>query len=52
VEGFWKLFKASIQSTHVHVSAKHMQRYLGEFTFRASNRKRVNGIFDLLVGAL
>ena len=52
VEGFWKLFKASVRSTHVQISAKHMQRYLDEFTFRASNRNRVNGMFDLLVGAL
>lgn len=52
VEGFWKLFKASIRSTHIQISAKHMQRYLDEFTFRASNRHRVNGMFDLLVGAL
>ncbi len=52
VEGFWRLFKASIRSTHVQISAKHMQRYLSEFTFRASNRERVNGMFDLLVGAL
>lgn len=52
VEGFWRLFKASIRSTHVQISSKHMQRYLSEFTFRASNRERVNGMFDLLVGAL
>ena len=52
VEGFWRLFKASVRSTHVQISAKHMQRYLDEFTFRASNRHRVNGMFDLLVGAL
>lgn len=52
VEGFWRLFKASVRSTHVQISAKHMQRYLSEFTFRASNRERVNGMFDLLVGAL
>jgi len=52
VEGFWKLFKASVRSTHVQISGKHMQRYLDEFTFRASNRHRVNGMFDLLVGAL
>lgn len=48
VEGFWRLFKASIRSTHVAISPKYMQRYLAEFTFRA----RVNGMFDLLVGAL
>jgi transposase-like protein len=52
VEGFWRLFKASIRSTHVQISGKHMQRYLNEFTFRATNRARVNGMFDLLVGAL
>jgi len=52
VEGFWRLFKASIRSTHVQISSKHMQRYQSEFTFRASNRERVNGMFDLLVGAL
>lgn len=52
VEGFWKLFKASVRSTHIQISSKHMQRYLDEFTFRASNRHRVNGMFDLLVGAL
>ena len=52
VEGFWKLFKASVRSTHIQISGKHMQRYLDEFTFRASNRHRVNGMFDLLVGAL
>ena len=52
VEGFWRLFEASVRSTHVHVSAKHMQRYLNEFAFRVNNRERVNGMFDLLVGAL
>jgi len=52
VEGFWRLFKSSIRSTHVHVSEKHMQRYLNEFAFRVNHRERVNGMFDLLVGAL
>jgi transposase len=52
VEGFWRLFKASVRSTHIHISSKHMQRYLNEFTFRANHRERVNGMFDLLVGAL
>lgn len=52
VEGFWRLFKASVRSTHVQIIGKHMQKYLNEFTFRANNRNRVNGMFDLLVGAL
>jgi len=29
-----------------------MQAYLNEFTLRANHRERVNGMFDLLVGAL
>ena len=52
VEGFWRLFKASVRSTHVSISPKHMQRYLNEFAFRVNHRERVNGMFDLLVGAL
>lgn len=52
VEAFWQLFKNSIRSTHIHVSAKHMQRYLDEFTFRQNHRDRVNAMFDVLVGAL
>ena len=28
VENFWNLFKASVRSTHIHVSDKYMDRYL------------------------
>lgn len=52
VESFWKLFKASIRGTHIHISATHMQRYLDEFTFRSNHREMVNGMFDLLIGAV
>lgn len=52
IESFWKLFKVSVRSTHVHISERHAQRYLNEFTFRQNHRDRVNGMFDLLVGAL
>lgn len=52
VESFWNLFKASVRSTHIHVSSKHMNRYLREFAFRSNHRERVNGMFDLLVSAL
>ena len=52
VEGFWKLFKVSVRSTHVHVSSKYMQRYLDEFTFRASHRAMRNAMFDLLIAAV
>ncbi len=51
VESFWNLFKNSLRSTHIHVSEKHMSRYLGEFTFRSNNRDVGNAMFDLLIAA-
>lgn len=52
VESFWKLFKASIRSTHIHVSSKYMDRYLKEFTFRSNHRAMQNAMFDLLIAAV
>ena len=52
VESFWRLFKQSVKSTHIHVSAKHMAVYLDEFTFRSNHRSMVNGMFDLVIGAV
>lgn len=52
VESFWRLFKDSVRSTHIHVSPKYMNRYLGEFTFRSNHRAMQNAMFDLLIGAV
>lgn len=52
VESFWRLFKKSIAGTHIHVSAKYMDRYLKEFTFRSNHRAMENAMFDLLIGAV
>lgn len=52
VESFWRLFKYSVKSTHIHVSAKHMAKYLDEFTFRSNHREMRNAMFDLLIGAV
>jgi transposase len=52
VEAFWKLFEASIRSTHIHNNAQHMQKYLDESTFRSNHREMVNEILDLLIGAV
>lgn len=49
VESFWVLFKRSVRSTHIHVSSKHMHRYLDEFTFRSNHREMQNAMFDLIV---
>ncbi len=52
VESFWRIFKYSVKSTHIHISAKYMQRYLDEFTFRSNHRDMQNAMFDLLVSAV
>ncbi len=52
VESFWKIFKDSINGTHIHISAKHLDRYLGEFSFRSNHRQMGNAMFDLLIAAL
>ena len=52
VESFWKLFGASVKSTHIHISQKHLDRYLGEFSFCSNFRQMRNAMFDLLIGAL
>lgn len=52
VESFWRLFKKSVASTHIHISQKYMDRYLKEFTFRANHREMQNAMFDLLIGAV
>ena len=52
VESFWRLFKNSIRSTHIHVSSEKMDRYLKEFTFRSNHRQMTNAMFDLLISAV
>lgn len=49
VEGFWRLFKASVRSTHIHVSEKRMPAYLAEFCYRSNHRQFGNAMFDLLI---
>jgi transposase len=52
VESFWRLFKKSVASTHIHISAKYADRYLGEFAFRSNHRVMGNAMFDLLIASL
>ncbi len=52
VEGFWSRLKASIRGTHVHVSGKHLQKYVKEFEYRYNRRKRPDAMFGDLVARL
>lgn len=50
-EGFWSRVKNSIRGTHVHVSAKHLPKYLGEFEFRFNMRRHPEKMFSRLLMA-
>lgn len=49
MESFWGILKRSIKGTHIHVSEKHMSKYLGEFEFRHNLRKHPELMFPLLL---
>ena len=51
LEGFWARLKLSIRGTHVHVSRKHLQKYVKEFEYRYNRRKRPEQMFDELLAA-
>ena len=52
LEGFWARLKLSIRGTHVHVSAKHLQKYVKEFEYHYNRRKRPASMFADLVANL
>ena len=49
IEGFWSMLKRSIRGTHVHVSAKHLPKYLGEFEYRYNMRENPQLMFVRLL---
>ena len=51
VEGFWARLKLSIRGTHVHVSRKHLQKYVKEFEYRYNMRTSPDRMFDRLLAA-
>ena len=51
IEGFWARLKLSIRGTHVHVSKKHLQKYVKEFEYRYNMRRNPGRMFDRLLAA-
>ena len=51
LEGFWGQLKRSIRGTHIHVSPKHLAKYLGEFEYRYNMRKTPEIMFDRLLAS-
>ncbi|GAA4750203.1 IS1595 family transposase [Sphingomonas daechungensis] len=49
IEGFWNILKRGINGTHIHVSAKHLPKYLGEFEYRWNMRDVPHLMLDRLM---
>lgn len=49
VEGFWACLKRGINGTHIHVSPKHLPKYLGEFEYRWNMRAVPHLMLDRLM---
>ncbi len=51
IDGHWSQFKRSVRGTHVHISEKHMWKYVSEFTYRRNFRHSHRAMFDRLVAS-
>ena len=49
IEGFWSLMKRGINGVYHAVSAKHLQGYLNEYTFRYNHRSKAEVQFKKLL---
>ena len=49
LEGFWAMLKRGINGTHIHVSPKHLSKYLGEFEYRWNMRAVPHLMLDHLM---
>jgi transposase-like protein len=49
LEGFWNVLKRGIAGTHIHVSEKHLPKYLGEFEYRWNMRAVPHLMLDRLL---
>jgi transposase-like protein len=52
IEGYWSRLKNSIRGTHIHVSKKHMWKYVCEFSYRYNMRKQPEAMFDRMILAV
>lgn len=51
LEDHWSQFKRSIRGTHIHVSAKHLWKYVAEFSYRRNFRHSHEAMFNRLVAS-
>lgn len=49
IEGFWSQLKRTIKGTHIHVSKRHLQKYVDEVCFRYEHRKEQDTMFETIL---
>ena len=49
IEGFWSQLKRTIKGTHIHVSKRHLQKYVDEVCFRYENRNKQDTMFETIL---
>jgi transposase-like protein len=49
IESFWNQVKRTIKGTHIHVSNKHMQKYLNEVAFRWQHKHQQDEMFEIIL---
>jgi len=49
IESFWSHLKRTIRGTHVHVSVKHLPKYMDEVAFRWQYKERQDEMFDIIL---
>ncbi|HRH48928.1 MAG TPA: IS1595 family transposase [Panacibacter sp.] len=49
VESAWSILKRTIKGTHIHVSQKHLQKYVDEVAFRMMNKDRQDIMFETIL---
>lgn len=49
IENVWSNLKRTIKGTHIHVSAKHLQKYVDEVAFRMMNKDKQDTMFETIL---
>jgi hypothetical protein len=49
IENAWSCLKRTIGGTHIHVSPKHLQKYVDEVAFRLMNRNKQDKMFETIL---
>jgi transposase len=49
IENCWSNLKRTIKGTHIHVSRKHLQKYVDEVAFRLMNKDKQDSMFETIL---